>query len=164
MPGLSCSCAVTVREVSGLDTPSSLDAASSRPEAAFPQGVGADGPQEVDPAEVGPIGLAEVELRLGTLPEQEAAEPLLSRRTDHEVRVGLALGVEVVGDVLDIDDPRELLQRGAFGGVLLEEGPYGVRDLAASAVPDGDVDDHPFDVGGVLRSSLEPGGGLVGEQ
>src|SRR6478735_9079188 len=84
----------------------------SAAEAAFTLGVRADRAQEVDPAEVGPQRLAEVELRVGRLPEQEATEPLLARGPDHQVGVGLALGVEVLGDVLDVDDVGELLERG----------------------------------------------------
>ena len=54
-----------------------------RPEAPVPAPVPAvpsayaQGPEEVDVAEVGPVGLAEVELRRRALPEEEAAEPLL---------------------------------------------------------------------------------------
>jgi hypothetical protein len=40
--------------------------------AAVPSGVRANGAQEVDLAEVRPVGLAEVELRMRALPEQEA--------------------------------------------------------------------------------------------
>ena len=81
-----------------------------RAEAALALGVRADRAQEVDPAEVGPVGLAEVELAVRALPQQEAAEPLLARGADHQVGVGLALGVEVLGDVLDVDDLGELLE------------------------------------------------------
>src|SRR5690242_9329628 len=61
--------------------------------------VGPDRTQEIDAAEVGPVGLAEVELALRALPEQEAAEALLAGGSDHQVRIGLALGVEVLCDV-----------------------------------------------------------------
>src|SRR3982751_5684614 len=88
---------------------------------ALAQPVGPDRPQEVDAAEVRPVGLAEVELAVRALPEQEAAQPLLPRRADDEVGVGLALGVEVLGDVLDVDDVGELLEAGAGGGVLVEQ-------------------------------------------
>ncbi len=66
---------------------------------ALAQGVGPHRAQEVDPPEVRPVGLTEVELRPGALPQQEAAESLLPRGADHQVGIGLALGVEVVGDV-----------------------------------------------------------------
>ena len=86
------------------------------------------------------------------LPEQEPAEPLLAGGADHQVGVGLALGVEVVGDVLDVEDLGELLEAGALGGVLGEQGADGVGDLAAAAVPDRDVDQQAVDVaGGVGR-------------
>src|SRR3954447_4388347 len=89
-----------------------------RAEPALALGVRADGAEEVHAAEVGPVGLAEVELRLRALPEQEAAEPLLPRGADHQVGVGLPAGVEVLGDVLDVDDPGQLLHRGAACGGL----------------------------------------------
>ena len=132
-----------------------LSAVDGLPEAALSQRVGPDGPQEVHPPELGPVGLAEVELRLRALPQQEPAQPLLPRRTDHQVRVGLTLGVEVLGDVLDVDDLGELLQRGAPGGVLAEQGADGVGDLPAAAVPDGHVDQHAVDVAGGLLRGLE---------
>src|SRR6476661_6068987 len=69
-------------------------------EPTVPAGIRPQGTEEVDVAEVGPVGLAEVELRRCALPEEEAAEPLLPRRADDEVGIGLALGVEVPGDVV----------------------------------------------------------------
>ena len=48
-------------------------AGSSAAEAALARGVRPDRAEEVDPAEVGPERLAEVELRVGRLPQQEAA-------------------------------------------------------------------------------------------
>ena len=74
------------------------------------------------------------------LPEQEAGQPLLARGADHQVGVGLALGVEVLGDVLDVEDLGQLLDRGAAGGVLVQQRAHRVGDLAAAAVADGDVD------------------------
>src|SRR5690606_27577872 len=44
------------------------------PESALPVGVGAQGPQEVDLTEAGPVDVAEVELGVGALPEQEVRE------------------------------------------------------------------------------------------
>ena len=45
--------------------------------ATMPCGVRTERPQEVDLAEVRPVDLAEVELRVGALPEQETGEALL---------------------------------------------------------------------------------------
>src|SRR4051812_19898088 len=90
--------------------------AASGAEATLALGVGPDRAKEVNATEVGPVGLAEVELRLRALPQQEATQPLLPRRADHQVRVGLALGVEVLGDVLDVEDLGELLERCAAAG------------------------------------------------
>src|SRR5688572_21906620 len=100
----------------------SLATATSRlfAEAAPPCGVRADRPQEVHLAEVRPVGLAEVELRVRALPQQEARQPLLARGADDEVRVGLALGVEVLGDVLDVEELRQVLDGRALRRVLLQ--------------------------------------------
>src|SRR3982751_5715020 len=76
---------------------------ASGTEATVPLAEGPQRPQEVDLAEVGPVGLAEVELAVRALPQQEAAEPLLARGADHQVRIRLALGVEVLRDVVDVD-------------------------------------------------------------
>ena len=87
-------------------------------EAAVPVAVRAQGPQEVDVAELRPVGVAEVELAVRALPEQEAGQPLLARGADQQVGVGLALGVEVLGDVLDVEEGGDLFEAGALGGVL----------------------------------------------
>ena len=88
--------------------------------------------QEVHVAEVRPQGLAEVVLRVGGLPHQEAGEPLLPRGADQQVRIRLPARVEVLGDVIDAQALDEL------GHVLAalerprEDLPHGVDDLLAS--------------------------------
>ena len=103
------------------------------------RGVRAQGAQEINPAEGRPVGIAEVELRVRALPQQESAQPLLPRGPDHQVGIGLAGRVQMVGDVLHVEDLGELLDAGALGGVVVEQGTDGVRDLTPAAVPDGDV-------------------------
>src|SRR3712207_7661706 len=90
----------------------------SASEAPVPGGVGAQRPQEVDAAEVGPVDVGEVELRVRGLPEQEAREPLLPAGADDQVGIGLATGVEVLGDVLDVEHADQLVQRRPALGVL----------------------------------------------
>src|SRR4051812_49980887 len=65
--------------------------------------------QEIDPPELRPERLGEIELRVHRLPHQETREPLLARGPDDEIGIGLAGGVEVLGDVVDVEDLRELL-------------------------------------------------------
>src|SRR5688500_9872769 len=72
-----CTKVVTLRGCTELRSCARDRSPGSGPEAALPLGVRADRPEEVDATEVGPVGLAEVELALRGLPEQEAAEPLL---------------------------------------------------------------------------------------
>src|SRR3954469_17892420 len=100
----------------------------SATEPAVPQGIGAQGTEEVDPSEVRPERVTEVELRVRALPEHEATQALFTRGADDEVGVGLALGVEVVGNVLDVEQCRDLFQGRALRGVLVQETPDGVRD------------------------------------
>jgi len=70
----------------------SLDA-----EPALTRGVGAERAEEVDATEGGPVGVAEVELGVGALPEQEPAEPLLARGPDDQVGIGLPGRVGALG-------------------------------------------------------------------
>ena len=53
--------------------------------------------------EVGPQGLAEDELGVGALPEQEVAGALLAAGPDDQVGVRLAGGVELVAEALLVD-------------------------------------------------------------
>src|SRR5918993_275770 len=133
-------------------------------EPTLPLTEGAQRPEEVNLAEVGPVGLAEVELTVRALPQEEASEALFPRRADDEVRVRLTLRVEVLGDVLDIDDLGELLDARASRGVLLEERAHGIRDLAPAAVAHGDVDEHALDVTGPVIGGLEAAGGRRGQE
>src|SRR6476469_2262756 len=145
-------------------SPASRGTRASGPVPPLALRVRADRAQEVHAAEVGPVRLAEVELAVRALPEQEAAEALLPRGADDEVGVRLALGVEVLGDVLDLQALGQLLDARAVGGVRREERAHGVGDLLAAAVADGDVDDHAVDVGGGVRALLELARGVCGQQ
>src|SRR4051812_29566015 len=136
----------------------------SAAEAAVPAGIRPQGPEEVDVTEVRPVRLAEVELRGRALPQQEAAEALLTGRADDEVGVGLALGVEVPGDVLDGELGRDLLDGLALRGAREQQVAHGVGDLAATAVADGDVDRHAVGVPGPLGRGAEARGGLGWQQ
>ena len=76
------------------------------------------------------------------LPQQEPGEPLLARGADDQVGVGLALGVEVLGDVLLAEGGGHLLQARPGGGPLAQQLAHGVGDLLPTPVADGDVDLH----------------------
>src|SRR6202034_3748825 len=90
--------------------------------AAVPGRVGPERPEEIDLAEGRPVCVTEVKFRICALPQQEAAEPLLAGGADDQVRVGLAGRVQVFGDVLEVKNLGELLNRGAPGRVILEQG------------------------------------------
>src|ERR1035437_2332056 len=112
------------------------------PVTSFALGIRTQRPKEVDVSEVRPVGLAEIELTVRALPEQEATEPLLAGRADYQVGVGLTPGVEMVRDVFDVKDLSELLDRGPLGRVLQQHRADGIGDLAAGTVTASDVDNH----------------------
>ena len=58
----------------------------------------------------------------------------------------------------------QLLDRGALSCVVLQQGPYGVRDLAPAAVADSDVDQAALHVAGAVGGVLEQLGRAVGQQ
>src|SRR5689334_24115082 len=67
--------------------------------------VRAQGAQEIDPPEGRPVGVAEVELRVGALPQQEPAQPLLPRGPDHQVGIGRARRGHLVAVVYRVASP-----------------------------------------------------------
>src|SRR5215831_6842632 len=112
-------------------------------EPAVPRGVGPQRPEEVHPPEGRPVGIAEVELRVDALPQQEAAQPLLPRGADHQVRVGLAGRVQVVGDVLHVQDLGQFLDAGSLGRVVVQQRPHRVGDLPPPAVAEATLTSSP---------------------
>src|SRR5919197_109187 len=90
-------------------------------EAALPLGVGAQRPQEVDLAEVRPVGVGEVVLRVGRLPQQEAGQADLPRGADDQVGVGHPGGVQVPGDLVGGQAAGRVRQLEALLGVLAEQ-------------------------------------------
>ena len=57
-----------------------------------------DGLVQVLLAEVGPIGVAEIQLCVCDLPKQEIADAQLSARTDEQVGIGHEGGLHMTGD------------------------------------------------------------------
>src|SRR6266508_4125463 len=84
-------------------------------------GVGAEGAEEVDLAERGPVGVAEIELGVGALPEQEVRHPLFAAGPDDQIWVGLPGGVEVVADVGGSELGGQAVEIVAGRGFRLEE-------------------------------------------
>ncbi len=80
-------------------------------EAAGPELIGADRPEEVDLAEGRPVGLAEVVLAVDALPGQEAGQANLAGGPDDEIGVARALGVEMRRQVLGGQRVGQVLRR-----------------------------------------------------
>ena len=70
-------------------------------------GVLVDGGVQVGLAEVGPEGRREDQLGIRPLPEQEVAGALLAPGADDQVGVGLAGGVEMLGEPILVDLVRQ---------------------------------------------------------
>ena len=60
-------------------------------EASLPIGVAAQRSEEVDLPESRPVHVAEVELRVGALPQEEVGEALFAACADDQIRIGLTL-------------------------------------------------------------------------
>jgi hypothetical protein len=84
--------------------------------------VAAERAEEVEFAERGPVDVGEVELAVGALPEEEAAEAYLAACADDQVGVGLADGVEVRCERFGGDLLGDLVGGGAVGGESADEG------------------------------------------
>src|SRR2546426_10240011 len=100
--------------------------------------VGADRAQEVDLPERRPVRVAEVELAVGALPQEEAGEPDLAAGADDEVRVGEVGRVEILADRLLGDALDDRLHVFALLVLLAQHRLHRVDDLLASAVGEGD--------------------------
>src|SRR5829696_6587616 len=95
---------------------------ASATEPALPLPVRAQRPDEIHLPEVGPQRLTEIELAVRGLPHQESGQSLLPGGSDDQVRVGLALSVEMLRDVFDVERLRELVDGGAALGMLGKQG------------------------------------------
>src|SRR5690606_22387812 len=110
------------------------------------------------------IGLAEVELAVGALPHEESAQALLAGGANHEFGIRLALGVQVLRDLLDRDAVGELLGGLARGEAVAQVGAHGIGYLVATSVPDGDVDVEAAVARGLLARRRDALGGLGGQE
>src|SRR5690606_6088695 len=100
----------------------------------------AQGPQEVDLAELRPVRVAEVELAVDRLPRHETGQPDLAGGPDHEVGVRHAGSVEVRRELLGAHVTGDALQ-GLPGGEPREQQLVDrVDDLLAAAVAERDVE------------------------
>src|SRR6476646_6894948 len=107
---------------------------SDRAVAAIALLIGGDGVQQVLHPEVRPQGVGDPDLRVGDLPEQEVAHAHLAARSDQQVRIGLAGGVQIRGELPLV----ELVRADA----VTNRAPRGVDDLGAAAVAQRDVELH----------------------
>jgi hypothetical protein len=96
--------------------------------------------EEVNFSKVWTKCLDEIKLRVGALPEHEIAQALLSRSSNDQVWVWLALRVEVFGDGLNTDGFRKILEGSARLFVFFNQPCHSLGDLLATAVSDGEID------------------------
>src|SRR5262245_12824586 len=114
----------------------------SAAEAALALLVGTDCAQEIDLAEGRPVRVAEVELAVGALPQEEAGETDLAAGADDEVRIRQVGRVEVLADRLLGDAVDDGLEVFALLAPLAEHGLDGVDDLLAAPVGHREREDH----------------------
>ena len=98
------------------------------------------------------------------LPQHEARQALLARRSDDEVGVGLVLRVQVRGDIRVGEGVGELVEGASLGRRLAHHGAHGLGDLVSAAVADRDIDGHSLHVGGARDGRTQVLGHLLGQQ
>src|SRR5699024_916472 len=111
-----------------------------------------------------PERLAEVELAVRALPHQKTAQALFAGGADDQVRVGLALGVQMLGDLLHGDRLAQFLQRPAGVHVFVDQRAHSPGDLVPPAIADGDIDVQSLYPTGVRLGGVEPFGGGLGQE
>src|SRR5439155_525930 len=104
--------------------------------------VGADRAEEVHSPERRPVRVAEVELAVGALPQEEAREADLAAGADDEVRVGKIGRVEILADRLLRDALDDRLHVFALLVLLAQHRLHRVDDLLASAIGERDRQVH----------------------
>ena len=107
----------------------------------------ADRGVELVRSEVWPVGVTEVELRVGRLPQQEVGDPALPRGPDDEVGVGHLGVVQVSADGLLVD----VVGPGPVGHQLAHR----VDDLGPTPVVEGDGQRHGRVVAGELDAVVD---------
>src|SRR5437660_12512869 len=98
-------------------------------------------------AEVGPQRLGDPDLGIRDLPEQEIADAHLAARTDQQIGIGLAAGVEEGAESLLVQIVRRHARR--------DRAPRGIDDLGASAIVQRDVELHAAVLRRLVYASLE---------
>jgi len=104
-------------------------------EAALALLIAADGSEEIDLAERRPARVAEIELAIGTLPEEEAGEANLPTCPNDEIRIGEIIHIEIFADLFGCDFLRHLLGGRPPPSPISQQLLHRVGDLAISCLP-----------------------------
>src|SRR2546426_4328497 len=124
--------------------------------------VGSDSPHQVYLSEGGPVDVHEDELAVSPLPEEEVAQPLLSRGADYQVRLGVreVRGIEPSRDRLLSDlargEPPVLDIRG--------DRPHHIGDLHPTSIRDSNVEVEVIEIGGALLQLSQYRLGALGQE
>ena len=92
--------------------------------------IAADGFEEIQLLKIGPVHVGEIQFRVGGLPQQEVAQPMLAAGADEQIRVRQVRGEQALVQGLLID----LVRRQPAGGNVPRQPPGGFDDLAPAAV------------------------------
>src|SRR6266542_97593 len=101
-------------------------------------------PQEVYLAEGRPGHIAEIELAVGALPEEETGQADLTARPDDEIRIGRASRVEMARDGIARDLRDGVRYRKTPFRLLCEQGAHCIDNLVPTTIGDGDGEGHSF--------------------
>jgi hypothetical protein len=96
--------------------------------------------EEITLTKVRTEGFHEIELAVGALPQHEVTEALFTGCSNDEVRIWLALCGETLGDGLDGDALREVLEGPPDVLVLLHQSSHGLGYFGPSAAANSQVD------------------------
>src|SRR6218665_164945 len=96
--------------------------------------------QEIDRTQIRSERLDKVKLTVRSLPEHEVTEPLFPGRANHQIRVGLTSGIQVLADQFRGEPLGKFLQPAPFRVVRGDDRAHRVDDLSSPAIPDGEID------------------------
>src|SRR6218665_2715594 len=109
-------------------------------ESTIPRRVITQRAQEIDRTQIRSERLDKVKLTVRGLPEHEVTEPLFPRRANHQIRVRLTSGIQVLADQFWRETLEKFLYPAPFRGVRSDDRAHRVDDLGSPAIPDGEID------------------------
>src|SRR5262249_30071930 len=101
--------------------------------------IASDRPKKVDLAKHRPVGIAEVELAVGTLPQHEARQADLATGPDDQIRIRAIVRIQVLGQRLGGNALEDILGAVLPDEALLEVAFDGIDDLLPPSISNPDI-------------------------